>query len=51
MFRSRFNRAFCCRESGLSKISSAFTLTSFSRRDDTDDFFAIVVSAPIDVNH
>jgi hypothetical protein len=35
----------------LLNIDSALTLTSFPRRDDADDFFAIFVLHSIDVDH
>src|SRR5260370_39633521 len=37
----RGRSAFCFLLTGLLKIDSALTLTSFPRRDDADDFFAI----------
>jgi hypothetical protein len=48
----RFKTAFCSSLNGLLKIASALTLISFSGRDDSDDFFGIVLFLffPIYVN-
>src|SRR5271166_2379383 len=47
----RANAAFCLLPGGLLNVDSALTLISFSRRDDADDFFAIISILPIHVDH